>query len=148
MNETFYKDGLCFSCQRCSSCCRFDPGFVNLSEQDLEKLQKWATMDRENCISSWCRWVSKGDGFEYLCLKEKSNFDCILWDNGCMAYELRPLQCSSYPFWSSLLSDIDWWEANGRDCPGINKGKRHELAEIEGHLTARKSQPYIRRKAK
>ncbi len=146
MNEPFYADGLYFTCKRCSSCCRHDPGFVNLSETDLANLQKWANLDRESVISSWCRWISKGDGYEYLCLQEKPGYDCILWDKGCIAYDLRPLQCSSYPFWSSLLSDEDWWEANGRDCPGVNSGALHELPEIEAHLALRRTQPYIRRK--
>jgi len=145
--EPFYKDGLCFTCQRCSSCCRFDPGFVNLSETDLEKLLKWANLDRDAFIAAWCRWVPKGDGDEYLCLKEKADFDCILWDDGCKAYESRPLQCSSYPFWSSLVTDEDWWEANAQDCPGINKGTLHSREEIESRLTTRRSQPYIHRKA-
>ncbi len=147
MIEPFYKDGLCFTCQRCSSCCRIDPGFVNLSETDIEKLLKWANLDREALIATWCRWVPKGDGEEYLYLKEKANFDCILWDNGCIAYESRPLQCSSYPFWASLVTDEDWWEANAQDCPGINKGALHDCTEIEAHLTTRRSQPYIHRKA-
>ena len=38
MEEPFYKDGLCFECQRCSGCCRFDSGYVFLSHEDLEKL--------------------------------------------------------------------------------------------------------------
>lgn len=146
MNEPFYKDGLRFTCQRCSCCCRIDPGYVNLSEQDMENLQKWSTFDRDKVIDTWCRWVSKGDGYEYLYLREKPNFDCILWDKGCIAYESRPLQCSSYPFWVSLLTDEDWWEANAQDCPGVNKGALHDRAEIEGHLTRRRAQPYIRRK--
>ena len=33
-----------------------------------------------------------------LCLKEKPNFDCILWKDGCEAYEGRPVQCRTYPF--------------------------------------------------
>ena len=148
MCEPFYKDGLRFSCQRCSSCCRFDPGIVNLSEQDLTKLLAWSALDRDRFIEAYCRWIPKGDGNEYLCLQEKSNFDCILWDNGCIAYENRPYQCSSYPFWTSLLTDEDWWEANAQDCPGVNKGDLHDRAEIEAHLTRRRSEPYIRRKAK
>ncbi len=80
-------------------------------------------------------------------LKEKSNFDCILWDNGCKAYESRPLQCSSWPFWAPLVSDGDRWEFTAEDCPGINKGTLHSREEIESHLTARRSQPYIHRKA-
>lgn len=147
MSDSFYKDGLRFSCQRCSSCCRFDPGIVNLSNCDLQKLLGWANLDEESFIAKYCRWVPKADGFEYLCLKEKENFDCILWDNGCKAYENRPFQCSSYPFWPSLLTDEDWWEANAQDCPGVNQGTLHPFEEIKAYLTRRKAEPYIRRKA-
>jgi len=147
MCEPFYKDGLRFSCQRCSVCCRHDPGYVNISEQDLEKLLKWANLDREQFIEKYCRWVSKPDGFEYLCLQEKPGYDCILWDGGCIAYNSRPIQCSSYPFWASLVTDEDWWEANGRDCPGVNVGELHSREEIDKHLTRRRAEPYIRRKA-
>ncbi|ULQ59983.1 YkgJ family cysteine cluster protein [Brucepastera parasyntrophica] len=146
MNIPFYHNGLRFECQRCSSCCRFEPGIVNLSSQDLEKLVKWSTLDTDAFISGFCRWVLKNDGYEYLCLQEKENYDCILWDNGCIAYESRPYQCSSYPFWISLLSDEDWWNINAQDCRGINSGKIYTSAEIENMMQKRRQEPYIRRK--
>lgn len=146
MNEPFYADGLHFSCQRCSGCCRHDPGVVRLSEQDLARLLAWSGLDRDGFISKYCRWVDRGDGTENLCLLEKKNYDCILWDQGCTAYESRPFQCSSYPFWPSLLRDEDWWAANAADCPGVNKGTLHERKEIESFLERRKREPYIMRK--
>jgi Fe-S-cluster containining protein len=147
VDDSFYRNGLKFSCQRCSSCCRHDPGIVNISRVDLDNLLKWSNLDEDRFISEYCRWVPKPDGFEYLCLKEKENFDCILWDNGCLAYELRPFQCSSYPFWAALVQDEDWWEANAQECPGVNKGPIHNKEEIEAYLTRRRAEPYIRRKA-
>jgi len=146
MEDIFYAKGLQFSCQRCSSCCRHDPGFVNLSEQDLSKLCDWASLSRENFISKYCRWVDRSDGYAYLCLLEKSNYDCILWDEGCVAYESRPFQCVSYPFWPSLVRDEDWWKANAQDCPGVGKGKKFSKEEIDDFLTKRKSEPFIRKK--
>ena len=38
MSEKFYKDGLNFECQRCSFCCGHSPGFVYLSQRDLNVL--------------------------------------------------------------------------------------------------------------
>ncbi|HKL85035.1 MAG TPA: YkgJ family cysteine cluster protein [Treponemataceae bacterium] len=145
MNEPFYSNGLRFTCQRCSACCRFDPGFVNISEQDLTRLCTWSGMTREVFIETYCRWVNRFDGYEYLYLLEKDNCDCILWDQGCIAYEYRPLQCSSYPFWPSTMMDKDYWDAYAQTCPGINTGSLHSMEEIEGHLTRRRSEPYIRR---
>lgn len=98
MDKQFWKSGLNFSCTRCSACCRFDPGFVFLSEHDLSRLLEWATMPKDEFIKVYCRWVPKDDGFEYLSLKEKPNYDCILWDDGCKAYTARPRQCSDFPF--------------------------------------------------
>ncbi len=43
-------------------------------------------------LTKFCRWVLQGDGYEYLCLKEFPNYDCILWNNGCIAYNYRPFQ--------------------------------------------------------
>lgn len=141
----FWKDGLYFSCAQCSSCCRFDPGFVYLSEQDLEKLQEWAHLKRNDFIQKFCRWVLQGDGYEYLCLQELPNYDCILWKNGCIAYNYRPFQCSSYPFWDYLLVNKQRWESNARSCPGINCGRWHSPEEIQDLLDTAQRFPVIRR---
>lgn len=145
MDQPYYSNGLMFSCTHCSACCRHDPGFVYLSEKDLEKLLKWFTLERDVFISVFCHWVSCGDGFEYLSLKEKHNYDCILWDDGCTVYENRPLQCSIYPFWASLVQTKDSWNAAAVDCPGMNQGVLHDSYQIQTHLQRRCEQPYITR---
>lgn len=144
MSDVFWCQGLHFSCKRCSGCCRFDPGFVFLSEADLTRLLEWSHMSRNAFILTYCRFVKKPDGYAYLCLKEQSNYDCILWDNGCQAYEWRPLQCSSFPFWASLLADKDWWDAQAEHCPGMNSGKWHSADEIVKLLKKKSSEPPIR----
>ena len=142
----FWESGLCFSCNQCSACCRYDPGFVYLSPRDLRNLQTWASLERPALIQKYCRWVFKGDGYEYLCLKELPNYDCILWNNGCIAYNYRPFQCSSYPFWDYLLGNEQRWSANARSCSGINRGKRYSAEEIQDLLDTAKQFPAIRRK--
>lgn len=145
MNKEFWRNGLHFSCKQCSACCRFDPGFVFLSEEDLSKLMNWSSMTKECFIDVYCRWVEKPDGYEYLSLKEKKNFDCILWDNGCTAYKYRPFQCSSYPFWNSILSDKLWWVSTASSCPGIGHGRFFPAEQIENVLVKRRNEPLIRR---
>ena len=117
----FWESGLCFSCNQCSACCRYDPGFVYLSPRDLRNLQTWASL-------------------------ELPNYDCILWNNGCIAYNYRPFQCSSYPFWDYLLGNEQRWSANARSCSGINRGKRYSAEEIQDLLDTAKQFPAIRRK--
>ena len=132
--EDFFDEGLRFECKRCSACCRFEPGIVSLTEQDLARLAAWANVTREAFIKEYCRRVavisSSGDEEERLCLKEKENFDCILWSGGCLAYEARPRQCATYPFWPSILKSRERWEKEAESCPGINSGKLYTKGEI------------------
>lgn len=128
--EVFYKDGLNFSCQRCSFCCGHSPGFVYLSLRDLTTLCNHFQMKISTFVEKYCRWADYYYGTQVLALKEMKNYDCILWDKGCSAYEARPIQCSTYPFWSWMLTDKETWDDCAKDCPGMNKGELHPVEEI------------------
>ena len=134
----FYASGLKFSCKRCSSCCRYESGFVFLSENDLEKLIAQLKVDRNAFIKKYCRWVTDVNGKEVLSLREKSNKDCILWDSICTVYIARPLQCKAFPFWKSVVSSTRAWAVAASGCPGMNYGETHSREAIEEHLKMRK----------
>ncbi|MDR2659249.1 MAG: YkgJ family cysteine cluster protein [Spirochaetaceae bacterium] len=120
-NKTFYDDGLKFSCQRCSMCCRAGPGFVFLSREDAETISRSLNMPLNEFIQVYCRWVHWEDG-QRLSLKEKTSLDCIFWDEGCSIYEARPVQCRTYPFWEAMLASEEAWRRIGFDCPGAGNG--------------------------
>lgn len=143
MAEPFYADGLSFSCTRCSNCCRHDPGFVFLSRIDITRLADGLGVTAETFVDEYCRSVDIG-GFTRLSLNEKSNYDCIFWENGgCTVYEHRPLQCRSFPFWSSNLASREDWESLASFCPGINQGTLHPREEIESLLAQRLEEPLV-----
>ena len=144
--EPFCEAGLRFSCTRCSSCCRKESGFVYLSENDLSRLSKELQMDYTAFIKTWCRWVSFEAGRERLSLREKSNFDCIFWNDGCTVYHARPLQCRAFPFWDHVVCSRDAWEAAGVQCPGINNGDLHGRDEIAGFLGLMEEELVVERK--
>jgi len=129
--ELFFSDGLKFSCKRCSTCCRYDAGFVFLSQNDIKKLSSALKIDANNLISVYCRWVTDKNGDTVLSLKEKSNNDCILWNNGCTVYADRPLQCVTFPFWGSIITSKHNWEMAASGCPGMNSGQLHTKEEID-----------------
>ncbi len=131
MKEEFYKDGLCFECQRCSFCCGHSPGYVYLSQRDLLALCKFFKMSVKEFVAVHCRWADYYYGDKVLALLEKNNYDCELWNNGCTAYEARPVQCSTYPFWSWMIKDRKTWDECSKDCPGMNKGRLWTFEEIE-----------------
>ncbi|MDR1220731.1 MAG: YkgJ family cysteine cluster protein [Treponema sp.] len=143
--EPFYQNGLRFSCARCSACCRYESGFVFLSEDDVALLIKALNLPRHEVEGLYCTWVPLGV-IDRLSLKEKSNLDCIFWNDGCSVYESRPLQCRTFPFWDSTLADADAWERAAQDCPGVGQGALHSFDEIAGVLEQGKARRLIQRR--
>jgi Fe-S-cluster containining protein len=140
----FYASGLKFSCKRCSSCCRYDAGYVFLSENDLKKLIAELKMDRNVFIKSYCRWVKDSqNGNEVLSLKEKSNKDCILWNSGCLVYLARPVQCSTFPFWKSIVASARAWQIAATGCQGMNTGRLYSEKTISRYIKKRTSESII-----
>lgn len=134
--EKFYKDGLNFSCKRCSFCCGHSPGFVYLSKRDLDALCKHFKMTQKEFVEKYCRQADYYYGTKVLALQEKKNYDCILWENGCSAYNARPIQCSTYPFWTWMTEDRATWDECAKECPGMNQGKLWSKEEIEANRKA------------
>ena len=143
MSEKFYDKGLQFECTRCSYCCRHEPGFVFLSETDLNGMVQELKISENEFIEKYCTKVDIGF-FKRLSLIEKKNHDCIFWsEDGCKVYRARPLQCRSYPFWTQVVEDKEAWVEESMSCPGIGKGKIHIKEEIELWLEKRKNDPLI-----
>mgnify|MGYP006296819779 FL=1 len=134
----FYQSGLRFTCTRCSICCRFDSGYVWLSDRDLARLASGLGISASEVIRKYCTMVDIG-GFRQLSLAEQENKDCVFWVNGaCSVYGHRPLQCRSFPFWSPFLGSRRDWDALESMCPGVNIGELHGAGEIEQWLSARR----------
>ncbi len=129
--EEFYSEGLKFSCKRCSACCGKTPGVVYLSKRDLEQLCSFYKLSQTEFVEKFCKWEPYYYGQIVLALQSKKNNDCILWNNGCIAYEARPDQCSTYPFWTWMIKDKDMWNECSEDCPGMNQGRLWTKQEIE-----------------
>ncbi len=129
--ESFYKDGLHFECKRCSGCCGKTPGVVYLSKRDLLALCNFYSMTPAAFIEKYCKWEMYYEGKTVLALQSLKNNDCILWKDGCMAYEARPIQCSTYPFWDWIVRDKSMWDDCASDCPGMNNGRLWTKEEIE-----------------
>ena len=128
--DPWYKAGLSFECKRCGRCCGGGPGFVWVTSQDIENLAKKLGLPTgvfEQAFVYTVRGNQKS-------LKEYSNGDCVLLDEktrGCKAYEARPLQCRTWPFWPQNVATEKSWKTTAKNCPGCNRGKLYTLDEIE-----------------
>lgn len=144
MKADFWSTGLQFTCQRCSRCCRHDPGVVLLSAFEIITIAKQLQCSVKTFLAHYCRPIYNASGYR-VSLQEKQNFDCIFWElgTGCTIYTVRPLQCSTFPFWENLLRDKTIWDDEAKYCPGINKGLLHDASEIQNYMDARNRHPIL-----
>lgn len=127
--QPWYKEGLRFECQRCGRCCRGEPGVVWVNKKEIDKISLFLGIAKNVFAKNSLRSIN--DRFSLL---EYGNGDCIMYDNGCKIYDVRPCQCRTFPFWKSNLENRSEWEKLKRTCPGVDKGKLHTMKEIDENL--------------
>ena len=126
----WYADGLRFECSQCGDCCTGAPGFVWVSQIEIEAIAQEVGMDSEQFEDTYVRKIGARRS-----LREFPNGDCVFFDTekkGCQAYGARPVQCRTWPFWDSNLKSQQAWKATCEECPGSGTGKVYSLEEIEG----------------
>ena len=129
MAERWYKDGLRFECTQCGVCCSGEPGAVWVNSDEVRQLSQVMQMDEQAFRDKFVRKI----GTRYS-LIEYPDGDCIFLDpqtRGCTVYEARPIQCRTWPFWSSNLKTRRDWEETCKVCPGAGTGKLYSIDKIE-----------------
>ena len=123
----WYQDGLHFTCTRCGRCCTGAPGYVWLDKKEIQRIARFLRMPAEEFQKQFCRRV-----FVRVSLVERANGDCVFFTPaGCRIYQVRPLQCTSFPFWKQSLKSRADWEALKQRCPGVGEGRLYSPEEIE-----------------
>lgn len=145
-----YSKGLRFSCKHdCDKCCRGEPGIILISEDDIENISTYLNISQYDFINNYSRLITDffSINFGYIkkaySIKETNSGSCIfLKDKKCFIYQVRPLQCRAYPFWSSIIKTEKNWEDEKKFCPGINQGKLYSFEEIHKILKEFSSQNF------
>ncbi len=85
-------------------------------------------METAGFLARYTRRVDDG-----LSLREEADGRCVLFENGrgCRAYEARPRQCRTWPFWARIVATPAAWQRESADCPGMDAGELHGPDEIE-----------------
>ncbi|MGE5611262.1 MAG: YkgJ family cysteine cluster protein [Bacillota bacterium] len=146
-SQPWYAEGLQFTCQQSGHCCTGGPGYVWISEEEVGRLAQHLGITFEQAIKQYCRRIG-----DRLSLNEHRNvhgkYDCVFLRHEraqvqpgeeqvvhsrqvCSIYQVRPLQCRTWPFWEGLLEDKEAWDRAARGCPGMNQGKQFTREEIE-----------------
>ncbi|MDH3403680.1 MAG: YkgJ family cysteine cluster protein [Acidobacteriota bacterium] len=130
-SSPWYAEGLRFGCTRCGACCRGE-GHVWVDAAEAGRLAENLGLELGDFGRRYLRLVGNR-----LALTDAPGPDraCVFWDGGCRVYPARPTQCRTFPFWRDLLSDEDAWREAAELSPGINRGRRYALAEIERLLS-------------
>ncbi len=85
-----------------------------------------ARFTREYCVEK--------DGHYHL-RESKDRKECMFLDGKkCSAYEGRPSQCRTWPFWPENMSPRAWQKEVASYCPGVGKGKVVTADEIRERL--------------
>ncbi len=122
-------------------CCSTEPGYVFLSDGDIERLSKFFSIDRDTFLNTYTRFVDYSTHY-LVSLKEKKNYDCeFLSPSGCTVYEARPEQCRTYPFWKNIMESKESWDNEAGYCRGINRGRKISKKEIEDYLRRNEKNP-------
>ena len=141
-SDLWYRDGLSFSCTQCGNCCTGAPGYVWISEVEIARLAEHLKITPDEVVEKYCRKLG-----ERISLKERrspeGNYDCIFLKEDettkkriCTVYPVRPLQCRTWPFWDGNLMNRESWQRASKRCPGMDRGKKYSLEQIESLRTA------------
>lgn len=129
MSTPWYRDGLRFACTRCGGCCRGEPGYVWVRDIEIAAIARFLRLGAAEFTAAYLRRTLR----DYA-LIEMANGDCIFWaPTGCRIYEVRPVQCRTFPFWREYLRSAQAWADAARRCPGVNHGRLYLPPEID-HL--------------
>ena len=128
MEEDWYRNGLKFSCQQCGECC-WDEGEyteVYVNREDISEMAAYLDLYPHEFYK---KYVKKSDGFDVL--RSRGGACIMLKRSRCRVYPVRPRQCRTWPFWAQNLHRHVWYGEVKKRCPGVGKGQRYTLDEIE-----------------
>jgi Fe-S-cluster containining protein len=121
---------------------------VWITEEEICRLAAHLQLTMEETVDRHCRKINGkwslnetrtgGGKYECVFLKEikpprssRKGEVIVQAKRICGIYEVRPLQCRTWPFWPENLESKSAWEIETRKCPGMNTGKHYSQQRIE-----------------
>ena len=132
-DQPWYHAGLKFTCTQCGNCCTGTPGFVWVTDEEIDRIAAYLDKPVGEIRLMYTR-PARGK----TSLTEYANGDCVFFDpesRRCTIYPVRPIQCQTWPFWKMNLSTRDDWKETKATCPGLDTGAFISLDEIENRLS-------------
>ncbi len=121
----FFDNGIRFECTRCGACCTGEPGIVYMDSDEVRRAAAFLDIPEE--VLAERMLTPFKDGYT---VREAEQGRCIFYENGCVIYPVRPVQCATFPFWFQNMTSLPAWEENRLRCPGIGRGRLFSREEI------------------
>jgi uncharacterized protein len=114
--KPWYAQGLHFKCTGCGQCCTGAPGYIWVSQLEIEQIASHLQLSIAEFSRRYLRLV---DGRLSL-LERPQTYDCVFLKNQkCQIYSMRPTQCRTYPWWPKNLKSEKEWQEAAQWCEGI-----------------------------
>jgi len=118
--SVWYTDGLSFKCTECGKCCTGSPGYVWVTEEEIEAIADYLHLSVPEFSNRYVRRIED----RYALLEDHKNYDCaFLKDKKCQIYPVRPKQCRTFPWWPKNLKSKAAWDEAATYCEGINQAQ-------------------------
>jgi len=121
----FFDTGLYFECRKCGACCTGSPGIVRVKRDEIEKIARFLSVPVHEFMKKYI--YSYGPGYS---VREHPDGRCYFFDEKCLVYKVRPIQCRTFPFWFRHLRNEVNWKKISKECPGIGQGKHYTKEKI------------------
>ncbi len=125
----YQRQDLRFGCTQCGDCCAGSSDYhVYLNATKAEEIRQFLQLS-----TGWFKRRYLAYDENSLVLQSHDDGRCILLgkDGRCRVYPVRPVQCSTYPFWPEIIKTTKSWYNESLRCEGIGQGDVVSLEQIE-----------------
>jgi len=126
------RQSLRFKCTACGKCCTGNEDhYIAMSKKEAKNIQTFL-----NITQRWFRRRYVKHLTRNILTARMHKGRCVFLNknNECLIYDLRPIQCRTYPYWPELLETQKAWNNEARHCEGINSGTIVPIKDITQKL--------------
>jgi Fe-S-cluster containining protein len=112
-----------FDCTGCGKCCKTE-GSVYLSPAEISAAADFLSVTSDTFIETYAsNTITDGKtSSPWIQLRNRKEGPCVFLDletNQCQIYSVRPVQCSTYPFWPTIMKSRQAWNEEVRHADGV-----------------------------
>ena len=140
-NKPWYASGLPFECTSCGNCCTGPEGAVWFDDQEGREMAENLGMSEKDFLKAYTRKIHGNRSLNEH--ETEHGFDCVFLDREtrpgkaiCSIYEVRPVQCRTWPFWPEVVRSRAAWRAGVLSSGWVGCVRLFHRLQAHGELDA------------